>query len=172
MPNNQSSSKSRREKQREYYLKNRERIRKKQQEYYLKNRDKIREQQRVYYAIFREKIENHRRKRRLENPDVRAVHNLRGRISHIINGNPKEDSTMALIGCPREHLMRHLEVQFKKGMSWENYGQAWHIDHKIPISAFDANKPSEMRTCFHFSNLQPMWAGDNMSKGGKVCLES
>ena len=51
-------------------------------------------------------------------------------------------------------------------MNWENYGK-WHIDHIKPISKFDMTDQEEQKKCFHWSNLQPLWAEENISKGDK-----
>ncbi len=69
-----------------------------------------------------------------------------------------------MLGCSIEHLRTHIESRWKDGMSWENYG-AWHLDHIKPCAAFDLLQPSEQRLCFHWSNLQPLWAADNIAKG-------
>ena len=55
-------------------------------------------------------------------------------------------------------------------MNWSNYGN-WHIDHIIPCNAFDLNNEFEKRACFHYTNLQPLWACDNIKKGCKYCEE-
>ena len=68
-----------------------------------------------------------------------------------------------------EKLKKHLEKQFQKGMTWNNYGMyGWHIDHIIPCSAFNLNLESEQRKCFNYTNLQPLWAIDNIKKGDKI----
>jgi len=71
-----------------------------------------------------------------------------------------------LLGCTVEELRAHLEKQFKRGMSWSNYGR-WHIDHIRPCASFDLTDPEQQRICFHYSNLQPLWAEENMRKGAK-----
>jgi len=78
---------------------------------------------------------------------------------------------MDLVACDRDHLLRHLEVQFKKGMRWGNYGSEWVIDHHIPLTAFDIDNKKEFEACWHFSNLKPMWKRENIVKGSKICLE-
>ena len=53
-------------------------------------------------------------------------------------------------------------------MTWQNYGRAWHIDHIIPCSAFDLTRPNQIRQCFHFTNLRPLWAKANLRKHAKI----
>jgi len=76
------------------------------------------------------------------------------------------DRLFAIVGCSVLRLMMHLEHHFQPGMTWENYGQ-WHIDHIKPFAKFDLTQESEQRACFHFTNLQPLWAVENLSKGAK-----
>ena len=89
--------------------------------------------------------------------------NLRIRINLALKGNPKLSTTMKLVGCSIERLKQHLEKQFKMGMSWNNYGK-WHIDHIRPCASFDLSKPSEQKKCFNYTNLQPLWAEENLKK--------
>lgn len=97
---------------------------------------------------------------------------LRDRIRHAVL--LKSDSSFNLIGCPVEFVMGWLESKFQEGMSWENYGRpdgdhfsGWHIDHVKPCSSFDLSDPEEQKKCFHYTNLQPLWAIDNMKKGNR-----
>lgn len=78
----------------------------------------------------------------------------------------KDIKTMDLIGTSMSNLIRHLEKQFKPGMTLQNYGE-WHIDHIKPIVKFDLKNENELRKCFHYKNLQPLWAIENMKKGDK-----
>ena len=66
--------------------------------------------------------------------------------------------------------MKHLQNQFKPGMTRDNYG-LWHVDHIIPCASFDLTKLSEQEKCFHYTNLQPLWAIDNIKKGAKLDYE-
>ena len=60
----------------------------------------------------------------------------------------------------------HLEAQFKPGMTWDNYGlKGWHVDHIRPCASFDLRDPEQQRRCFHYTNLQPLWAEENLKKG-------
>lgn len=69
------------------------------------------------------------------------------------------------IGCSIKELADHLEKQFKVGMSWDNHGE-WHIDHIIPLSS--AENEAEIYKLSHYTNLQPLWAAENMTKGAKI----
>ena len=144
-----------------------------------KRLDKNRESYRKYYSENREKLLLRNREWRISNQDkVRKygkdkksilAKNLRNRVSKALNGGPKTQKTLALLGCDIDFLVKHLESKFLDGMCWENYGtHGWHVDHIIPCCKFDLTDPSQQSMCFHYSNLQPLWAKDNHSKGGKA----
>jgi hypothetical protein len=102
-----------------------------------------------------------------EDPSFKLKLNLRTRLNHAIKGNSKSAKTLELLGCSIEDLKKHLESLFQDGMSWENYGiNGWHIDHIKPCIAFDLSKEAAQKQCFHYSNLQPLWAIENLKKGG------
>lgn len=101
-----------------------------------------------------------------KNPQWRALQSLRRRMLFVLAGKRKAAHSIELIGCDREHLRAHLERQFAEGMTWDNYGKkGWHIDHIKPCSSFDFGDPAQQKECFHYSNLQPLWAQDNLAKG-------
>ena len=80
----------------------------------------------------------------------------------------KKIKTLELIGCTVTELRQYLEVQFTDGMTWKNYGRhGWHVDHIRPCASFDLTDPEQQRQCFHYTNLQPLWAVDNIRKGAK-----
>ena len=109
---------------------------------------------------------NRYQERRRTNPAFKIRCNLASRLYSALKGKPKSTTTMLLVGCDIEFLKGHLESKFKTGMTWENYG-TWHIDHIKPCALFDLLKSEEQKKCFHFSNLQPLWAKDNICKGMK-----
>lgn len=76
----------------------------------------------------------------------------------------------SLVGYTVADLMVHLEKQFQEGMSWENYGPVWHVDHYIPKSAFNYSQPEhiDFKRCWALPNLRPLWAADNIKKHAKV----
>jgi hypothetical protein len=92
--------------------------------------------------------------------------NLRGRIHAALKGAGKSKRAMQLVGCSIAELKTHLEKQFKASMTWENYGE-WHVDHIVPCCSFDLRLAKDQQRCFHFSNLQPLWADENFKKSGK-----
>ena len=143
---------------REYYLKNKTRldaINKKNRE---ANREHVNKRQREY-------IKN----RRLNNDSLRLLYNLRTRVRSAIRRNTKGGSTISLLGCTIKELKKHLESMFDDNMSWDNYGlYGWHIDHIKPCASFDLSIEDEQRKCFHYTNLQPLWAKDNLKKKDKI----
>jgi hypothetical protein len=79
----------------------------------------------------------------------------------------KSNTTFDIIGCSPEFLKQHIEKLFLNEMSWENYGLfGWHIDHIIPLSS-SKNESEFYRLC-HYTNLQPLWAEDNLKKSNKI----
>ena len=74
---------------------------------------------------------------------------------------------MDLVGCSIPELRKRLTQQFLPGMTWDNYGK-WHIDHIRPCASFDLTDPEQQKQCFHYSNLQPLWAADNLRKGASI----
>jgi hypothetical protein len=72
-----------------------------------------------------------------------------------------------LCGCTWAELRHHLQSQFTGRMAWDNHGTHWHIDHIIPCAAFDLTDPQQQRQCFNWSNLQPLEAKANQSKGAR-----
>lgn len=82
-------------------------------------------------------------------------------------GSYKTAGTEALLGCTVEQFREHIASQFKRGMTWANYGR-WEVDHIIPCASFDLSKPDQQRQCFHFTNLQPLWQSENRRKSDNV----
>ncbi len=127
----------------------------KERAYRVKNKEKISNVQRIYYNKNKEKITDYRNKWQEENKD----HLLEYRTEYLSKNLIKAFSTIELLGCDINFLKEYLESKFTKGMSWENYGQAgWHIDHIKPCASFNLSNLEEQKTCFHYTNLQPLWA--------------
>ena len=165
-------------KQKEYRVKNLNKIKERRKKDYWKNRDRYIQQasewsknnsNRVKENKLRWNEENKERnyelyKERLKDPTNRMIHNCRNRTGQAYK--LKSKSTLDLLGCTGIELANHLEEQFQEGMTHDNYGE-WHIDHIKPIASFDLSNPKEAEECFHYTNLQPLWAEDNLKKGSK-----
>ena len=111
-------------------------------------------------------------KQRSTNPVVRLIESVRARLGAMLRGKNKSASTFALLGVESaEQYQVFLETQFEPGMTWENYGTTWHIDHRIPLSLLDLSKPENQRFGFNYQNTRPMWAKANISRGNKLVFE-
>jgi hypothetical protein len=110
-------------------------------------------------------------KYRYENDlQFKITHSLRTRLGSAIRNHKtkKIKSTFQLLGCDIEFFLKYIESKFTEGMSWENYGRSgWHIDHIIPCDMFDLTVKENQEKCFHYTNLQPLWATVNTSKGAR-----
>lgn len=100
-----------------------------------------------------------------KNPSFAISARLRVRVANALArcGTTKASSTAELLGCSWKDFLAHLEKQFLPGMSWANRNR-WHLDHIKPCCAFDLTCPQEQRRCFHYSNLRPLWARENLTK--------
>lgn len=128
-----------------------------------------------YVAEWRTKNREHfleycrRRKKERYHADTqfRLKEILRSRFRSALKGATEHESALQLVGCSTQELREWLEDQFGEGMTWDNYGE-WHIDHIIPCSAFELQHSEEQEVCFHYTNLRPMWAEDNIRKSDKL----
>lgn len=174
-----------------YYQLNKEKILKIQKQYKLKNRETTLQQKREWYHRHREErldynkkyIKNNIRKVRESkrirchkkyHTDIkyRLLCSLRTRIGKVLNGTNKSASTLKLLGCSLSDFRNYYESKFTKGMTWAKVmnGEI-HCDHISPCASFDLTKASEQKKCFHYTNLQPLWALDNLQKGSKILQE-
>lgn len=93
---------------------------------------------------------------------------LRSRLNKALKNNQKSGSAVNDLGCSIEELKQHLESQFKPGMTWDNHSlDGWHIDHTKALANFDLSNRAELLKACHYTNLKPMWANENQSKGSK-----
>ena len=98
-------------------------------------------------------------------------HRLRSRISTAVRKGYKTLKFCEYLGCDLQTLKKHLEDQFQPGMSWDNHGNSgWHIDHILPLSAFDLENEEQLRIAGNYKNLQPLWAKDNLIKSNKIVV--
>ena len=156
---------------RDYRERNRAAIAQRKRDYKAANRDSIAQRDSDYKKAHRAEINANKRRRTLQDADYRLANNLRRRLGNALNGRSKAAPTLELLGCSVARCRAHLEKQFVGGMSWDNRAD-WHIDHIRPIASFNLADPVQQRICFHYTNLQPLWARDNLAKGAKfpTCL--
>lgn len=168
--------------------KNREKCNAYDREYRKRNKERDLEKKREYYRKYRkshrESISRDNKKWEVNNKDKKKEYFrhrskndlgflLRGRLrsriySAIRMKNAKKCmKTASLVGCTIQFLIKYLESKFTDGMSWLNNGR-WHIDHKIPCASFNLIDPEQQKKCFHYTNLQPLWAIDNFKKSDKI----
>ena len=123
-----------------------------------------------------DKIDHYRAKgrkhqaRRIKTPSGHLNHSMSRSVWQSIRRNKLNRHWEALVGYSLEELKNHLERQFRPGMTWDNYGPYWHIDHKIPIAAFNFQKPEDIdfKRCWALANLQPLEATENQKKKAKT----
>jgi hypothetical protein len=101
--------------------------------------------------------------RYLNNIQYRLAKILRSRLWWALQGQKKVGSAVKNLGCTITELKKHLERLFQPGMSWDNQGK-WHIDHVRPLSSFDLTNIEQLAMACHYTNLQPLWAEDNLKK--------
>jgi len=170
-------------KSKEYYLNNKEKIilqnkknyhnnideyKKTKKIYREKNKDKLNKKKSEYGKLNRKLISEKDKIRRKTDPLYRTIKYVRNRINSYIkkNGYKKDGNSFKMVGCSPEKLKSHIEQLFTEGMSWDKMGNEIHIDHIIPLSS--ARNIEELFKLCHYTNLQPLWAKDNLTKGKKI----
>ena len=138
----------------EYRKKNRKHILEMKKQYRLHNRDKISK----YLAEYN-------RKRRNTDIQFKIAKNIRSRIYDALKGNFKSGSGVQDLGCSITDFQEYFISKFTGRMSWGNYGE-WHIDHIVPLCSFDLTNREQFLKACHYTNLQPLWAEENLRKGG------
>lgn len=167
----------RKQKNKEWCEENKEHKKQKDSEYRLANWEKKKEQMRNWKRKNYQDLKTNP-ERQEEFIKYKIKTNTSRRIREIL-GQSKSQRCMEYVGCSLEELKNHIEEQFLEGMSWENYGEdinknrvnAWHIDHKIPCKAFNLSNENEVKACFHYRNLRPLWATDNIVKSDTYKIE-
>jgi hypothetical protein len=176
----QETKEEQKEKCKEWREKNKDYMKAKMKEWLEANSEHKKQKDKEYRETHKEQYnKNHREWTRKNyedmktNPDRQQEfilhkirHNTARRIREILK-QKKSETTMKYVGCSLEELKAHLEGLFVEGMTWENYGSTWHIDHKIPCDAFDMSNEKEATACFYYKNLQPLFSADNIRKLNK-----
>ena len=160
-----------------YKNNNLEKTKEKNKEYRIKNFEIINQKRKIYLQnnphIVKKRAE--RLKEYMKNyikgynskPINKLKNALRSRVNGIMNKKYKSPRTLELLGCDYDFLIKYIEAKFSEGMTWENYGYyGWHIDHIIPLCT--AKTEEEIKKLYHYTNLQPLWAKDNLTKSKKI----
>lgn len=135
-----------------------------------KNKDRCNERRmRRYYLFEKNQIQN--------DPAAKMLMLLRSRLSWCIRRAKTKpvvkikrvSKTLTMLGCSIESFMLYIESKFEPGMNWGNHGRyGWHLDHIMPLAIFDMTNEEHVKRAWHFSNFQPLWAADNLSKSSKI----
>jgi len=128
------------------------------------------DQRRAYMKSKKHKayVSSYQRRKKATDPLHKLKLTIKIRILEVVKN--KSAKTFDLIGCSPVFLRDYLESLFQPGMSWSNHGK-WHIDHIRPLASFDLTNPAQQHIACHYTNLQPLWAFDNLSKGAKYVGE-
>lgn len=142
-------------------------------EYSLNNKEKVALKNKLWSQSNKSYIALREKNRRHKDINYRLIGNLRKRLNHALNKNQKTGSAINELGCSIDELKQHLQSQFEPWMNWENYGKydsirkTWNIDHVVPLANFDLTQSDQLSLASHYTNLQPMLAKDNFSKGSR-----
>lgn len=154
---------------RKYRTTHPEKVRASNRKYREANPEKARERARKWRVANPEKFKEYRAKRYENDLQYRLECQLRGRLGMALKGSYKNGSAVSDLGCSIPEFKTRLEAQFKPGMTWANHGvHGWHIDHIKPLASFDLTDREQFLKAVHFSNLQPLWAKENMHKGADL----
>ena len=147
-------------------------IKKYRQQYWISNKEQLSKNKKQYNELNKDRINDNQNIRYTEDILFKLKRRLRIRIYNALKNNQKSGSAIKDLGCTIEELKKHLEAQFQPGMSWDNWTtDGWHIDHIKPISSFDITNSEELLNACHYTNLQPLWAKDNLRKSDKILGE-
>jgi hypothetical protein len=150
---------------REHARQNREKILAYRRQFYQENRERLLDEKKEYAKKSRERLADYNKKRYDNILNARIRQNIAVRIRGVLKRQKayKNQRTMEYVGCTVAFLYSYLESLFLPGMTWENKSE-WHIDHIRPCASFDLTDPEQQKQCFHYTNLQPLWAEDNLRK--------
>lgn len=168
---NYGKSEKIKEYQKQYYEENKDEYIKRKQEWRKNNYEKDKEERKKYIENNKEKVNkyhsNWKKEKREKDVLYKIKENTSRRIRYELNTllkGKKTKRTFEYLGCKIDELKLYLESKFVENISWENYGDIWHIDHIIPCSSWNLSDDFENKCCWNYRNLQPLEASDNQSK--------
>jgi signal recognition particle GTPase len=150
-----------------YRLESSEKLKETGRKYREKNKEIIKQKKKIYNENYKQKRNELRREKLKTDILFKLVNSVRSRLRKYLKTKniTKKNTTFEIVGCTPQELKEHLEKQFVDGMGWENRFE-WHIDHIIPLSS--AKTEEELYTLCHYTNLQPLWAIDNLKKSNNI----
>jgi len=153
----------------EYLKKNRKKLSRYKHGWYAeKMQDSTYRKDRKAYRLSHRKEHNRYNHDRMKNDmEYRLTCNLRKRMCKLIRKEWRGGSAVKDLGCSVKEFKKYIEKQFGEGMSWNNYGE-WHIDHILPLKSFDLSDREQFKKAAHYTNLQPLWAEDNIRKSDNI----
>lgn len=155
-------------KQKKRYNLNKKTINLYSKDYYKKHTNELRKYNKNYNKAHLQEKAIYRKNRIANDTNFKVASNIRSRISNACKDNYKTGSSVRDLGCSISEFKIYIEQKFQPGMSWENYGlYVWHLDHIIPLSSFDLSNREQFLKACHYTNYQPLWAKDNLSKNNK-----
>lgn len=161
----QGFAEKRREACRKYYHKNADAMRKRNKEYREENKDRLKEYRKQFNMDNQDRVRERWRRWHKDHPLQSFYRDHIRRIETAI-GEDRVSRAEDALGYTQDEFLSHLESQFEDGMSWENRSE-WHIDHVKPIAQFIKEGVTDVKVIHALSNLKPLWAKDNLSKGSK-----
>jgi len=154
---------------------------KKNPEVYKKHRDRVNKRRRDNPDLARKWMINNPeknresqrksvKKRMRNDPAFRATTNMRKRFGQVMKGVKIGGSAhySGMLGCTTEEFNEHMQSMFTPEMTWDNYGEYWVVDHALPVASFDHTDKKQVKRCWHYTNLQPMEAMENIKKSDKI----
>lgn len=131
---------------------------------YMANPEYFKARSRAWREKNKAKYNAYSKKRLDDDINARLAHRLRTQIGSYIHRHTAVEE----LGCTIREFREYLAERFLEGMTWQNYGE-WHVDHIKPLASFDLTDEEQFKVACHYTNLQPMWAKDNLQKGRKIC---
>jgi hypothetical protein len=133
------------------------------------NKDKRKSQNKAWHESNKDKVNIYYKNRRKTDIQFKLQSNLRSRLHSALKDNRKVGSAVKDLGCTIEQLKQYLESKFQPEMTWDNWAlDGWHIDHIKPLASFDLTDRQQLLEACHYTNLQPLWAKDNLSKSDNI----
>ena len=157
-----------RDRVRAYYAANKEKCKAAARERYYSEKEHVTKMNSAWRAKNMARVAANKRRKYNTNPQVKLAVRVRSRLARAIRRECRHKTAIAMLGCTVDELKAYIESLFKPGMTWANWSfRGWHLDHIKPLEFFDLTDPKQLEQACHFTNLQPLWMSENLTKGRK-----